>query len=256
MPQQTIRVARHDDAVVLRLDRPEVRNAIDVAMMRELAQAVTAADADTTVRAIVVAGGDRVFSAGRDLKEAARMAPGEAISSWRALTRTMAESRLPIIAAIEGACLTGGLELALACDLRVAGDGATFGITSAKLGTVPGFGATQRLPRLIGASRALALMFSADPIDAAEAHRIGLVHQCTAAGDAERAALALAAVYARRAPLSLAGLKRAVTQGMEMTLEEGLDLEQALSARLAATEDRREGLAAFLERRPPRFRGV
>jgi enoyl-CoA hydratase/carnithine racemase len=161
----------------------------------------------------------------------------------------------PVIAAIEGHCLTGGLELALACDLRVAGEGSAFAITSARLGTLPAFGATQRLPRVVGASRALEILLSAETIDTDEAWRIGLVNRRAPRGGALDEAKRLAAIYAERAPLSLAGFKRAVYRGLEMDLAPDLDLELSLGAELLGSADRKEGIAAFMEKRKPRFKG-
>ena len=160
-----------------------------------------------------------------------------------------------MIAAIEGFCMTGGCELALACDLRVAGAGATFGITSARIGTIAGAGGTQRLPRVVGLSNALAMLFSADPIDADEAFRIGLINRKTDKGGALDAARAIASTYAERAPLSLALTKKAVRQGMSMPLEQGFDLEMSLVSAIYGTQDKQEGISAFLEKRKPTFIG-
>src|SRR6202012_1132022 len=149
---------------------------ISHALMQELVAALQCAAAEAESRAVIITGADGNFSSGRDLKEAAPATPAEraaARRAWRDVTDTIEGLARPVVAAIEGNCLTGGLELALACDLRVAGEGASFGITSARLGTIPGFGGTQRLPRLVGPSRALEILFSAEPIDVEEAWRIG-----------------------------------------------------------------------------------
>ena len=163
---------------------------------------------------------------------------------------------IPAIAAIEGFCLTGGLEFALACDLRVAGKGASFAITSARIGTVAGAGGTQRLPRLVGHSKALELLFAAEPIAAAEAHRIGLINRLVETGGALTSALELAELYATRAPLSLAFAKRAVHRGMQMDLTSALEFEAMLAATIYTTDDRREGISAFLEKRVANFTGT
>ena len=160
----------------------------------------------------------------------------------------------PVIAAIAGWCLTGGLELALACDVRVAADTARFGITSARIGTVAGAGGTQRLPRLIGAGRAKEMLFSAEPIDAAEALRIGLVNRVAPAGREVEAALEMARVFARRAPLCLWFAKSAVNVGLTMPLEAALAFEIGLTTQLFTTEDRAEGLRAFQDKRDAEFR--
>jgi enoyl-CoA hydratase/carnithine racemase len=161
----------------------------------------------------------------------------------------------PVIAAISGYCLTGGLEMALACDVRVAAENAKFGITSAKIGTVAGAGGTQRLPRLVGPAKAKELLFSSEFIDAQEAWRIGLVNRVVPVGQEVRAAEAMAAVFAERAPLSLSFAKTAVNVGMTMPLEAALAFEIGLTAQLYTTEDKREGIRAFLEKRRAEFRG-
>jgi enoyl-CoA hydratase/carnithine racemase len=160
-----------------------------------------------------------------------------------------------VIAAISGYCLTGGLEMALACDLRVAADNAQFGITSCKIGTVAGAGGTQRLPRLIGTARAKELLFCGDFIDAHEAYRIGLINRLVPRGQEVSAARDLITIYAQRAPLSLRLTKQAVNTGINLDLESALDLENTLTAAIYQTADRQEGIQAFLDKRPARFTG-
>jgi enoyl-CoA hydratase/carnithine racemase len=257
MNYETLAVGRADAALVVTLNRPERRNAINSKMMEELIAVARSGESDGEVRAIIITGGSDFFSAGADLKELSegRTSGAQNLKSWRRVTNTLEELAKPVIAAIEGFCLTGGMEFALACDIRIAGQGASFGITSARLGTIPGFGATQRLPRVVGASRALEILFSAEPIDTEEAYRIGLINRKTARGAALEEAKRLVGIYAQRAPLSLAGLKRAVYRGIEMDLHSGLDFENSLGATLLMTGDRQEGIAAFLEKRKPQFRG-
>jgi len=259
MGYQTIRRERTGASVVLTLDRPERRNAISVQMMEEIASALEEAAADRASRAVIITGTSDFFSAGRDLKEVAAMTgradKERARRAWRRVTDTIETSSLPVVAAIEGHCLTGGLELALACDFRVAGEGARFGITSAKLGTIPGFGGTQRLPRMVGVAQALEMLFSAEPIDAAEALRIGLISHATPRGGALAEALSICSVYAKRAPLSLAMLKQVVRRGMTMDMDSALNYEFAMGATLHQTRDRQEGLEAFLQKREPQFKG-
>jgi len=175
--------------------------------------------------------------------------------AWHRLTCALEALGKPVLAAIEGFCITGGCELALACDLRIAGAGASFAITSSRIGTVAGAGGTQRLPRLVGPANALALLFSAEPIDAAEAYRIGLVNRMVPAGEALAAAKALVGVYAERAPLGLAFAKRAVYRGLQMDLESGLEFETFLVTTIYGTADKQEGISAFLEKRKPSFTG-
>ena len=255
----TLRIENTEGAFIIWLNRPESRNAISVQMMKELVAAVQRAGEERSAAAVIVTGGERFFSSGRDLKEvSANTDPRsveEARDAWRAVTDSFGQCPKPVIAAIEGHCLTGGLELALACDLRVAGEGASFGITSARLGTLPGFGASQRLPRLIGASNALELLFFAEPIDVHEAHRIGLINRKTGRGAALDACRQMSAILSERAPLSLAAMKRAVYEGISMPLADALDLELAIGATLSGSRDRREGIAAFAEKRKPNFMG-
>jgi enoyl-CoA hydratase/carnithine racemase len=255
---ETILVAAAQSACVITLNRPERRNAISLRLMQDFTNALTEAAASSATRSVIVTGGLDCFSAGRDLKESAQSSPDEreqARLAWRRVTNTIEALTLPVVAAIEGHCLTGGLELALACDLRVAAAGASFGVTSARLGSIPGFGATQRLPRLIGVSRAFEILFSANPIDVDEAWRIGLINRKAAKGAALAEALAMVEIYQERAPLSLATIKQAVRQGMGLDLSAALDLELRLGATLAGTADRAEGMAAFAQKRKPRFQG-
>jgi enoyl-CoA hydratase/carnithine racemase len=257
MNYETLTVSRSDAALVATLNRPAQRNAINLRMMEELIAVTQESERDASIRVLIVTGGTEFFSAGADLKEISesRASAAQNLTNWRRVTNALEELAKPVIAAIEGFCLTGGLEFALACDIRVAGESAYFGITSAKLGTIPGFGATQRLPRVVGASRALEILFSAEQIDAAEAYRIGLINRMTSRGGALGEARRLAAIYAERAPLSLGGFKRAVYRGLGMDLATGLDLEQALGAALVGSSDRKEGIAAFMEKRKPQFKG-
>lgn len=255
----TLKIEADESAFVIALDRPASRNAISVAMMNELVVALDEAGQQRTASAVIVTGGDAFFSSGRDLKEVAANTDAASIeaarTAWLAVTEGIERCRKPVIAAIEGNCLTGGLELALACDMRVAGEGANFAVTSARLGTLPAFGATQRLPRLVGASNALELLFLAEPIGVDEAHRIGLINRRTARGEALAECRRIAETIAQRAPLSLATMKKAVYGGMSMPLGEAIEWELALGARLSGSRDRREGIAAFAEKRKPRFTG-
>lgn len=258
MAYETIQVSASGSSCVIVLNRPERRNAISVLLMTELTAALVAAAEDVGTRSVIVTGGPDFFSSGRDLKEAAQSSPAErdeARKAWRRVTDTIEGLSRPVVAAVEGHCLTGGLELALACDLRVGAEGASFGITSSKLGTIPGFGGTQRLPRVVGVSRALEILFSANPIGADEAYRIGLINRKAAKGLALAEALAMVEVYAERAPLSLATLKQVIRQGMTLDLGAALDLEHKLGATLNNTADRAEGMAAFHQKRKPQFKG-
>jgi enoyl-CoA hydratase/carnithine racemase len=259
MATETIVVSRNEAAAVIQLNRPSRRNAISLQMMSEIAAALGEAEREPAVRTVIITGGAECFSAGADLNEAleVRSVPSamDFLGNLHRLNNRIETLDKPVIAAIEGFCMTGGLELALACDLRVAGEGSSFAITSARIGTVPGAGGTQRLPRIVGKANALEMLFSAEPIGCAEAFRIGLINRRTDRGGALNGALAMARVHAERAPLSLALLKRAVHRGLQVDIESGLELETFLVASIYTTEDKQEGISAFLEKRKPQFRG-
>jgi methylglutaconyl-CoA hydratase len=245
--------------VLLGLDRPEAKNALGRQLMDEFRQALAALRFDPTVRVVVlhslVPG---VFCAGADLKERATMAPPEVaafVHSLRGGFTELEDLPMPVIAALEGAAFGGGLELALAADLRLAGAEAKLGLVEASLAIIPGAGGTQRLPRLIGRSRAKELIFTARRIDAAEAGRLGLVDRVVPAGGALDAALALAREILPNGPVALRMAKLAVNRGLELDRDSGLAFEQACYAQVIPTQDRLEGLAAFREKRRPRYRG-
>jgi len=259
MTDTAIRTSRSEAAFIVELDRKQRRNAFSAQMMEELIQAMESAATDAEVRGVIIHGGPEMFSAGADLNEALALASVPQcvayFERWHRLCAALEKSPKPVIAAIEGHCLTGGLELALACDLRFAAEGSTFGITSARIGTVPGGGGAQRLARLVGPSKAMELLFAAEPVPAGEALRIGLVNRLVAKGSALEQALATVRLYAQRAPLSLAWNKRAVQRGMQVGLEAALEYETFLVSGIFSTSDRREGMAAFLEKRPAHFTG-
>jgi enoyl-CoA hydratase/carnithine racemase len=260
MGTETIIVSQHQAATVIQLNRPSRRNALSRQMISEIVVALDEAERDSAVRTVIVTGGDECFCAGADLNEAleVRSVPAamDFLGNLHRLNNRIETLDKPVIAAIEGFCMTGGLELALACDLRVAGEGSTFAITSARIGTVPGAGGTQRLPRIVGKANALELLFAAEPIGCGEAFRIGLINRRTEHGGALNEALAMARVHAERAPLSLALVKRAVHRGLQMDMASGLELETFLVSSIYTTEDKEEGVSAFLEKRKPQFRGV
>lgn len=259
MNYETIVVAQDGPCCVITLNRPDKRNAISIRMMEELGSALAQAEGAATVRGVVITGGPQFFAAGADLNEALKVRTAEQgtdyFKRWHRLHSTIEELATPVIAAIEGFCITGGLELALACDIRVAGEGSSFAITSARIGTVAGAGGTQRLPRVVGVAHALDMLFAADPVDAAHAYRIGLINRLTPKGGALNEAKRLVSLYAERAPLSLALVKRAVHRGMQMDLASGIDLETFIVTTIYGTEDKQEGISAFLEKRKPQFKG-
>jgi enoyl-CoA hydratase/carnithine racemase len=259
MAFETIITRQSGPSFIVTLNRPHRRNAVNLQMMEEIIAAARQAEDEPTVRAMIITGGKEFFSAGADLNEAlAVKSPTAGVNyfgHWHQLNATLEKLGKPVIAAIEGFCMTGGCEMTLACDIRVAAESASFAITSSRIGTVPGAGATQRLPRIVGIAKALELMFSAETIDAAEAYRIGLVNRLVPTGGALEAACAMAAVYEKRAPLSHALIKRAVRQGMQMDLASGVELETFLVTTIYGTEDKQEGISAFLEKREASFKG-
>jgi enoyl-CoA hydratase/carnithine racemase len=256
--QGAVEVERRAGVAWITLNRPETINAINDAIREHVPAALKAADADPDVHVIVVRGaGERGFCAGADLKERpavenpldARVLGAR--TSWIEAFDTVAK---PTIAAIHGYCLGGGLEIALACDVRIASADAVFALPETGLGLIPGGGGTQRLPRAVGLGRALDLMLTGDRIDAAEALRIGLISRLAS----DRAALAteaaaLAGRIAARPPLATRFAKEAARVGLQLDLPAGLRLERALFTMLLSGDERREALAAFREKRPPAF---
>ena len=245
--------------VWITLNRPDVLNAVNDEIREQLPAAIERADSDPEVRAVIVRGaGERAFCAGADVREF--RAPESVVESRQARIRhpwlrNLAESSKPSIAAIHGFCLGGGLELALACDIRLASDDAQLGLPEVSLGILPGSGGTQRLSRLVGQGPALHLILSAERIDAQEACRLALVTKVVPSAQLLPEAERLALLIASRAPLAVALAKEAVRKGFDLSLEDGLRLESDLAALLLTTEDRLEGAAAFREKRKPSYRG-
>jgi enoyl-CoA hydratase len=248
-----------DGVATITLNRPDVHNAMNETMRRELTGVFERLATDDAVRVVVVTGaGERAFSAGADIREfVAPQAPVQFRDSRRRVDFRQAMDRCPqpILAAVNGFALGGGLELALACDIRVAAATATLGLTEINLAIIPGGGGTQRLPRLLGRGKALELILTGARIPADEALRIGLVERVVPAGEALAATRELAHTIAAKAPVALRYAKEAVVKGLELPLADGLRLEGDLSTLLRTTEDRLEGARAFLEKRPPRWAG-
>jgi enoyl-CoA hydratase/carnithine racemase len=239
-----------------RLDRPDARNALSPELMEELASLCERWDEDPEVRCIVIAGGDKWFAAGADIKVMATRTLQEVLTSPAArFWPRVAAIRTPLVAAVSGYALGGGCELALACDMIVAAEGAEFGQPEILLGIIPGGGATQRLARVMGKQRAMELVLTGRRIDAAEAHQLGIVTSVAPAEGWLDAALELAATVAERPPLAARLAKQAVLSAEETPLSAGLDHERRLYELAMATEDRVEGMNAFLEKRKPEFRG-
>lgn len=258
MARQYVHLRKEEDIGIITIDRPPV-NALSVQTVEELYDAFREAAEDKEIKAIVLTGGgDRAFVAGADITEFPKLTPevGEQMAAKGQAVLTFIE-KLPkvVVAAINGFCLGGGNELAMACDVRVASDGARFGQPEMNLGMIPGFGGTQRLPRIVGKSRAKEIIYTGDMITAQEAYRIGLVSKVVPVGDVVRAAKDIARKVALKGAVAIKLAKRAIDEGMEANLAEGLALEAKLFGEICGTEDMREGVAAFLEKRQPKFRG-
>jgi enoyl-CoA hydratase len=253
-PESTpVRSEHQGPVTLLTISHPPV-NSISRGVAQGLLEGLGQAEADSSCRAVVLTGeGSRFFSAGADVTEFGR-GEGETTASME-VTRRLEASRLPVVAAINGIAFGGGCEMALACDIRVAAEEARLGQPEVKLGIMPGWGGTQRLPRLIGPGRAMELLLTGDPIDAGEALRCGLVTRVVPAAQLAQEAMGLARLLAERPPLAIAAIKRSVRRGLEGSLEAGLRLESEEFARLFGTEDAREGVAAFLEKRQPAWKG-
>jgi len=256
---ERVRVERRGPAAWVILDRPEAMNALSRQLNLELADIAGALGDDPELRAVVITGaGDRAFSAGADLKErkgvgAAETGPYvDAISG--AINAVAAIPRVTV-AAVNGYAFGGGFELALACDIRIASDKAAFGLTEVRLGIMPGAGGTQRLPRAIGVAAAKELILTGRRIDAARALALGLVSLVVPPGELEAAAQRIAGELEGCAPVSIAKAKEAIEGGVDLPIAEGLKLERACYDVTLFTEDRNEGLRAFAEKRPPRYRG-
>src|SRR5213596_1322374 len=259
MTYETLLYDVADGVATVTLNRPEVHNAMNERMRQELTRCFGEVATSDAVRVVVVTGaGERAFSAGADIREFVEpQVPTVFRESRKRVDFRQAMDRCPqpIIAAIRGFALGGGLEFALACDIRIASEDSLLGLTEVNLAIIPGGGGTQRLPRLVGRGKALEMILTGARIDAREALRIGLVERVVPAGEALKATLELARAMAAKAPVALRYAKEAVVKGLELPLAEGGRLENDLATLLRTTEDRIEGAKAFLEKRKPRFTG-
>src|SRR5690348_3524688 len=256
---ETILYAKKGTIAYVTLNRPKVLNALNKRTWEDLKAAFEDAQDDSAVRGVILTGaGDKAFIAGADISELAQISAVEAERSSRFgqevlnLIETLGK---PVIAAVNGFALGGGCETAMACTLRIAADTAQLGQPEVALGLLPGGGGTQRLPRLVGKGRALQLILSGDMISAQEAYRIGLVNEVVAAADLIPRAEAILKKIASNAPIAVKFALEVANRGLEMSQDDGLLLEASYFGLCAATEDKTEGTAAFLEKRPPRFRG-
>lgn len=248
-----------DRIATVSVNRPDKLNALNEATIRELGAAFEAIAADDAVGGVIVTGvGEKAFVAGADIAELATMGPVDGVEVSRLgqrVFRAIELSRKPVVAAVNGFALGGGCELALACHLRIASDNARFGLPEVKLGIIPGYGGTLRLPRIVGKGRALELMLTGEMIDAAEAHRIGLANRVVPQAELAAEARRLLSTILRNGPVALALAIECATRGMEMSVDDGLAMESNLFGLLASTADMKEGMGAFLEKRKAAFTG-
>jgi enoyl-CoA hydratase len=259
MNDEPLVLVERDEArkvALVRLNRPKQLNALNGQVMDALCEALESLDRDEGVRAIVVTGSDRAFAAGADIGEMAGATPMDMlrtnrIAQWDRVRRITK----PVIAAVSGWCLGGGCELAMALDMIIASESAKFGQPEIKIGVMPGAGGSQRLPRAIGKSKAMEMIMLGEPITAAEAERIGLVSRVVPDEVLVEDALGLAAEIAKRAPLAVRLAKESVNAAYEMSLTDGLAHERRLFYLLFSSQDQKEGMAAFLEKREPDFTG-
>ena len=259
MPYQHLSVSVQDRIATLTVNRPDKLNALNATLIGELGVAIDEMQARDDVAGIVLTGAGRAFVAGADIAELAGISALEGKRLARRgqeIFRRFEISPKPTVAAVNGFALGGGCELAMACQIRIAADGAKFGQPEVKLGLIPGYGGTQRLPRLVGRGRALQLLLTGEMIDAQEAFRIGLVNRVVAPDQLLPAATAMIQQMLMNAPLGISACIDVLDRGLEMPLDDALALEATQFGVLIATSDTAEGTKAFLEKRPPRFSGA
>jgi enoyl-CoA hydratase len=251
---ETIIVETRGRVGLIRLNRPQALNALNSALIRDLARAVDAFEANDTIGCMVVTGSDKAFAAGADIKEMAgktvtEVFLGDFLATWHCL----ADARKPVVAAVAGFALGGGCELAMQCDLIIAADNAKFGQPEIKLGIIPGIGGTQRLTHAIGKAKAMDLILTGRMMDAQEAERAGLVARIVPLANLLDEALKVAATIASMSLPSVLAAKEAVNRAFETSLAEGVRFERRVFHSLFATRDQKEGMTAFVEKRPAKF---
>jgi enoyl-CoA hydratase/carnithine racemase len=259
MEDQVLKVDRQDGVVVWTLNRPQVMNALNMALLQTMRTELEKIRFDTSVRVVIVTGaGDTAFCAGADLKERRGMAPEQVkayIHTIRDLFAAVENLNKPVLAAVNGVALGGGTELALAADIRLASTNATLGLTETRLAIIPGAGGTQRLPRLVGRGKAKELIFTGKRIGASEALHIGMVNQLTDPETLMKEAFKMAEIICETGPIAIEQAKYAINYGMETDLQTGMAIESNAYWVCIPTEDRLEGLAAFREKRKPQYKG-
>jgi len=241
---------------LIRINRPEARNALNLEVRKLIGEHLTAMTDDDTVRCIVLTGNEKSFAAGADIKEMAGAGTIDMLlRGTQKMWRTIYGCPKPVIAAVSGFALGGGCELAMTCDIIIAGESAKFGQPEVKIGIIPGGGGTQRLPRTIGKYKAMRYVLTGDLFGAKEAFDMGLVSEIVPDAEVEKRAVAMAAQIAELAPLAIQQTKESVLRGMDASLETGLTLETRTLQMLFASKDQKEGMAAFIEKRKPKFTG-
>ena len=253
-----IDLQRNSGVVVLTLNRADKLNALNEPILRELLEVVTRLDEDPSVRAGILTGAGKAFAAGADILAMAEMSAPQArqfAELGHRVGAALAQAHMPFLAAVNGVALGGGCELAMCCDIMYASDKARFGQPEATLGLIPGFGGTQRLARRVGSGRAAELCMTGQVVGAEEALRIGWVDAVVPHDDLMPRTRQVAATIAERAPLAVAGIKRAIIRGQDVSLAAALEIEAASFASLFGTQDQQEGIRAFLEKRAPSFSG-
>jgi enoyl-CoA hydratase len=259
MPFEFLLYTVVDRVATITVNRPDKLNALSAAVIGELGGAIDQAAADPDVAGVILTGAGRAFIAGADISELAGQTPMSAIARARRgqlIFDRFERIAKPVIAAVNGFALGGGCELAMACHLRIAGESAKFGQPEVKLGIIPGYGGTQRLPRLVGTGRAMQLLMTAEIIDAAEAYRIGLVNKVVPNDQLLATTHAMLQQMIANGPLAVRSCIDAVLRGQDMSLADGLAYEAAHFGALSGTSDMREGMTAFLEKRTPLFTGA
>jgi enoyl-CoA hydratase/carnithine racemase len=254
---QTVIVEVEGAVAIVRLNRPEALNALNSTLVREVVDALEGLEMDSSVRCVVLTGSDKVFCAGADVKEMAKLSADEMSQAdhLRAAWERTWKFKKPIIAALSGYALGGGFELAMCCDIIIAAAGTKMGQPEINIGIMPGGGGTQRLTWAVGKYKAMEMILTGEMISAEEAHEFGVVNLVVPAGQHLEEAKELALEISSKAPLAVRAAKEAVTAAQERGLTDGIEAERRLFYRLFATEDKKEGMAAFLEKRKPNFVG-
>lgn len=257
MDYKDIRIERHNEIAILTINRPEVLNALRMNTKKEIEDAIKNIEDNDEIRGLIITGTGKGFISGSDISEISVDGKGEETTEMskqaHALMNSIEEMSIPVIAAINGYAMGGGTELALACDIRIASEKAIFGLPEVDLGVAPCYGGTQRLPRLVGKGAAFEMLFG-EKIDARNAYRIGLVNRVVSHEELMEASLAMMRKIIRKAPIAIKYCKKMVHKGMEMSLKDGLDYEAEIAGMLVETEDAKEGVYAFFEKRKAVFK--